>query len=180
MARQEFGPFSFDPPPQWNSHTTVVYVHPSEEPATPPNIVVSHENRSGDDDVASHAWRKLIEAGRTLPGFELVSSRETKIAGQIAFKAVYRWKSERGPVEQAFAWVGGPERTLLTLAATTFGSRGAFDELDRILGSVRLGARDSVPPPAPKPPSSPDLNASAGMQGMFAAVPMPGARPARR
>jgi len=182
MTRQEFGPFSFDPPAQWNSHTTVVYLDPSEDPTMPPNIVISHENRAPGEELQAHAWRKLLEAGKTLPAFELVSSRETKIAGQEAFRAVYRWNAERGPVEQAVAWVGGPEHTLLTIAATSFGSRGAFVELDRILGSLRFGSRESAPGPsvAPSaPPSSPEPVES-GMQGMFAAVPMPGARPTRR
>ena len=104
---------------------------------------------------------------------------ETTIDGQPAFRASFRWTNENGVVEQAIAWIDADAANALTVTCTGFGGRReAFEELDRLLASLRLGARESMvvpngafmdaspssPPPPPEDPAR------------YGAVPMPGAR----
>jgi hypothetical protein len=180
MARQEFGPFSFVGPTSWSRRSYVVFADESQDGASRPNIVLAREERNPDESLQVHTWRKLIELGRGVQDFELVATRETTIDGRWAFRALYRWRGEHGPLQQAIAWIDAGDGNALTVTATAFAEhREAFDEFERLLTSLRLVTRESMlvpssavvaasPSNAPPPPSED--------QAMFGAVPMPGAR----
>jgi hypothetical protein len=186
MPTQEFGPFVFDAPTDWSRRTVIVFVGAGKDAATPPNIVVTRDDRGPGEDLLAHAWRKVFEMARALPRFELLGSRESRVDGQAAFKVIARWSSEGGPVTQGLAWVDGPDGAALAVTCTAIEQPDAFDELERVLDSVRVGgapresmvvpsaaARPSTPSPSVRPPASDDGPA-------YSPVPMPGARPARR
>ena len=182
MSRQEFGPFSFESPSQWSRRAILVFVGESEDPAAPPNIVVAREQRTPDEELQTHAFRRVFEVARGLTDFELLGSHATTIDGQQAFKAMFRWSSEHGPVEQAIAWIDSREGNALTITCTSINKPESFDQFEHMLASVRLGARDSMVVPAA--PSTPHYASSPPppleSHGNYGAVPMPGARPARR
>ena len=180
MHSQELGPFSFDTPTEWSRRTVVVFIGEARDAGAPPNIVATREDRSADEDLSAHAWRKVFGLAKTLPGFELLGSRESKVDGESAFRVFIRWSSDRGPVTQGFAWVDGDDGTALAITCSAIDQADTFDEFERVLASVHLDgargahdrARDSmvvptIPPASEAPPT-------------YESIPMPGARPARR
>ncbi len=178
MPKQELGPFTFEPPTSWSRRAVLIFVGESNNAHPPPNIVVTRDVR-GDEELPTHAWRKVFELGRSVPDFEMLGSRETRIDGQPAFKVVVRWRSERGTVTQAMAWVDDRDGHALTITCSAIDKPEAFSEFEHVLETLTFGgARDSmvVPTgrassPSQPPPENPE---------MYASVPMPGARPVRR
>jgi hypothetical protein len=178
MSRQEFGPFSFEPPAAWKRQATVSFVAPEGDPSAPPNILVTHEPRAPGEDIQAHAWRAVFAAARSLPDFEVAGSREVKVDGQPGFVVSCTWKSNLGPVKQDFAWIDGPDATALAVTCTSIDTPEAVHAFDRLLASLRFGggaSRPSVvplspsqPPPPPAVPPEPEM------------IPMPGTRTVRR
>lgn len=186
MTLQELGPFSFESPKDWQNRAVLVFVGASEDPSIPPNIVAMREERTPGEELTTHVWRNVFAAGRSLPGFELLGSREMTVDGQPAFKVVSRWTSDRGKVEQAQVWIDGAEGSALRITCTAIDKREAFDELENLLATVRfaslrIGGRASmVPSSAPSLAPPPSTVPPPESTETYASVPMPGAWPSRR
>ncbi len=182
MPKQDFGPFSFECPTAWSQRTILVFVGAASDGGAPPNLVVTHEARNADEELTTHAWRRVFELAKTRPDFELIGSRDSKIDGQPAFRAFIRWQSDRGRVTEALAWIDSRDGNALAFTCSAIEQPAVFDELERILASVRLGARDSMVAPSPtarasSPPSPPPEPEE---PPTYAAIPMPGTRGTRR
>ena len=175
MSRQELGPFSFEPPPQWEDRAVLVFVGASDDASVPPNIVVTRDERRAGEDLKAHAWRSAFELGKRTQDFQLLGNCETTVDGQPAFRMVLRWQSERGRVEQVIVWIDGEEGTALRVTCTAINRRDAFDELENLLASLRvsngrISAADVKLGPSPSSPPPPPESTE-----MYVGVPMPGA-----
>jgi hypothetical protein len=141
MPRHEFGPFSFEAPPEWSRSATLVFVAEGADPDAPPDIVVTRDARSANDALPTHAWRHVCKLAKSLPAFELLGSRESTVDGRPAFKALVRWSSDRGPVAQGLTWIDRRDGGTLRVTCSALDEPNAFDELERVLASMRLDAR---------------------------------------
>ena len=62
------------------------------------------------DDARGHAARELIALAKTLPRFELVTTRERCVGSEAATEHLVRWRSSYGPVIQKLVFMQLPRR----------------------------------------------------------------------
>jgi hypothetical protein len=177
--RQEFGPFSFDAPVDWSCRPLLVLTDPS----SPRRITVARDRRPSGEALATFAWRCLFESARSSPDRRLIEAGETKVGGQPAFRALMGVAVDP-PIREATVWVDAGEGNMLVASCIMAADEGT-EAFDALLSSLRLAAAGagptaSVPPAPPSAPRSSAPPPALDESGVYAAVPMPGARATRR
>lgn len=107
--------FSFRVPEGFEDRTIVAYTLDGFDGRPGASILVK---RMRGYDVAACAAREAVALAKTLPFFDLVSSRDVFIGADAAVEQVVRWRASYGPVVQRFVFLQGDPMTVLVVTCT--------------------------------------------------------------
>jgi hypothetical protein len=154
------------------------------DPSSLRRIMVARDRRPSGEALATFAWRRLFESARSSPERRLVEAGETKVGEQPAFRAMMGIAVDP-PIREATVWVDAGEGNMLVATCVMAEDEGT-EAFDALLSSLRfaahaaVGSTTSAPPAPTSVPRSSAPPPALDESGVYAAVPMPGARATRR
>ena len=131
----------FDIPAHWSDRT--VNILTSSKGATADfSLVTSREDLNGEEfAVVVAAQMKTLS--KQMPGFRLLGTRETTVAGLPAVESRISFNTSGGQMYQRHAAVGYYDKALFFTATTLFkAAEGCDAALDNVLASLKLRLRD--------------------------------------
>jgi hypothetical protein len=152
MTYRDCGGRSFEPPWGWSDKTVFAWTAPPDASGSVTNLTATRESRKPGETVFTLARRQLLQLSTRLSEFELLDVEDFEIDQCRATRSLFRWKNEKGPVEQAVAHLEslGDESTVLTITCTSRPNSEwpAREVLRHVLATARVdrGRPSKVPP----------------------------------
>jgi hypothetical protein len=143
MPRHQQGNVSFEVPRHWDDKTIVAFSAPSRSSKdAAASFVMTRDQLTDADTLASYADRQLAELSKRVDGFELVEKREIHVAGARAFSLRFTSKALAGPLVQRLVVVEDRRRAVVCFTATAPKADAAQLEplFDRMITGVRFEA----------------------------------------